>query len=423
MESIAKRWRVLSGSENWEGLLDPLDSDLRRYLIHYGSMIGAVYDSFITEPTSKYAGLSRYAKKNLFLETGLDKGYPFKYTVTKYFYTPSNKMGEAQGGYHVQSVRADAVLKESNWGGYVAVATDKGKEVLGRRDIMVVWRGTETRSEWIEDFNIAMVKPPIIFAQDNGSLVHRGWYKMYTSTNKDSQLNSKSAREQIREEVCRLLDVYKNEEVSITVTGHSLGSSLATLNAVDLAANPLNNSDNVLVTAILFASPKVGNESFKNAFSQLENLRALRVVNYGDRVPLVPFMSVEAGTILPLIPYKDVGVKFDIDASKSDYIKPKKLKILTWHCLMIYLHGIDGFQGPKGGFKPQGCFDIALVNKYGSMLKVEKCPVPSKWWAEKNKGMVQKDDGTWILDDHEADQKDDGTWILDDHEAEDVVYA
>nr|GMD83285.1 phospholipase A1-II 1-like [Ipomoea batatas] len=402
MESIAKRWRVLSGSENWEGLLDPLDSDLRRYLIHYGSMIGAVYDSFITEPTSKYAGLSRYAKKNLFQETGLDKGYPFKYTITKYFYTPSTMIGGAKRGYHVQSVRSDAVMKESNWGGYVAVATDKGKEVLGRRDIVVVWRGTETMSELNEDFRIAMVKPPIIFAEDNGSLVHHGWYEMYTSTIQDSQLNSKSVRDQVREEIGRLLDLYKDEEVSITVTGHSLGSSLATLNAIDLAANPLNNTDNVLVTAIMFACPKVGNESFKNAFSQLKNLRALRVVNQHDLVPKLPLWAFEAGTIF-LKSYIDVGVQFDINASKSDYVTPDKLNMFMWHGLMMYLHGIDGFQGPQGGFKPQGCFDIPQVNKYVGVLKVEKCQVPTEWWVEKNKGMVQKDDGTWILNDHEGD--------------------
>lgn len=204
--------------------------------------------------------------------------------------------------------------------------------------------------------------------------------------------------------------MYKDEEVSITVTGHSLGSSMATLNAVDLAANPLSTTD-VLVTAFLYASPRVGNESFKNAFSQLKNLRALRVVNHGDLIPHVPVFAVKDGTFFfPFIFYSDVGVAFDINASKSDYVtKPDKSDLFAWHGLMIYLHGIDGFQGAQGGFRPQGYFDIPQVNKYGGKLKVEKCAVPSGWWVEKNKGMVQKDDGTWILDDHEPD--------------DDVVYA
>nr|GMD89507.1 phospholipase A1-II 1-like [Ipomoea batatas] len=180
---------------------------------------------------------------------------PFKYEVTKYFYAPSTIQFGATG-YNVRPVQRDAVLKESNWNGYVAVATDEGKVALGRRDILIAWRGTMRPSEWNENFTFWFVKAPLFFGQDSDPQVHKGWYDMYTTINQDSQLNQKSARDQIRGEVERLVELYKGEEISITVIGHSLGSSMATLNATDLAANPINNNKDILVTAFLYASPK-----------------------------------------------------------------------------------------------------------------------------------------------------------------------
>nr|GMD83267.1 phospholipase A1-II 4-like [Ipomoea batatas] len=178
MSGIADRWSVLSGSDNWEGLLEPLDSDLRRYLIHYGTMIEAARDAFIEDDASKNVGLPRYARRNLFQNTGLLKGNPFKYEVTKYFYATSEL----------------AIWKESDWIGYVAVATDEGKVALGRRDIVVVWRGTIRELEWIDDAIFLFVNAPLIFGQNSDPLVHEGWHYMYTTTtDKD---NGKSPRDQ-----------------------------------------------------------------------------------------------------------------------------------------------------------------------------------------------------------------------------------
>ena len=87
---ISEKWQILSGTTNWEGKLDPLDIDLRRYIIHYGEMAQATYDTFITEKKSKYAGASRFSKKDFFSKVGLGMAnHPYRYTVTKFIYATS----------------------------------------------------------------------------------------------------------------------------------------------------------------------------------------------------------------------------------------------------------------------------------------------------------------------------------------------
>jgi len=129
--------------------------------------------------------------------------------------------------------------------------------------------------------------------------------------------------------------VQNREETSISITGHSLGAALATINAIDIVSNCYNRS--CPVSAFVFGSPRVGNPDFQKAFDSAADLRLLRVHNSPDVVPKWPKLG-----------YSDVGTELMIDTGESPYLKAPG-NPLTWHDMESTCTGLQGLRGAVEG--------------------------------------------------------------------------
>ncbi|RWR88766.1 phospholipase A1-Igamma1, chloroplastic-like protein [Cinnamomum micranthum f. kanehirae] len=386
-EVIATKWREVHGSTNWDCLLDPLHPWLRREIIKYGEFAQATYDGFDFDALSEYCGSCRYNSNNLFKELGLEKN---GYKVSKYIYAMS----------HVDLPRwlershlLDKWSKDSNWMGYVAVSDDDESKRIGRRDIVVAWRGTMSPSEWLEDIQ-GKLEP----VGDGDVKVEHGFLSIYTSKSDSTRYNKSSASEQAMKEVKRLVTLYRErgEEVSLTITGHSLGGALALLNAYEAAAS----LPGIPVSVVTFGAPRVGNAAFKEKLQQLQ-VKTLRVVNKQDLVPRMPGIMFNEGLQKfevitgPLQSvYTHVGVELKLDSQASPYLK-HGFNLVGVHSLETYLHLVDGFFSATSSFRVDARRDVALVNKACGML-VGELRIPECWYQLSNKGLVCNSYGRWV---------------------------
>jgi hypothetical protein len=131
---LSEVWREIQGENNWEGLLDPMDSNLRKEIIRYGELAQACYDSFDFDPHSKYCGTCKYHPSHFFEK--LDMPDCSGYTISRYLYATSDIN---LPNFFQKSKISDVWSTHANWMGYIAVATDEQEiKRLGRRDIGTV---------------------------------------------------------------------------------------------------------------------------------------------------------------------------------------------------------------------------------------------------------------------------------------------
>ncbi|KAG6493766.1 hypothetical protein ZIOFF_048769 [Zingiber officinale] len=276
--SLSEAWREIQGEGDWVGMVEPLSPLLRDEIVRYGELVAACYRGFDLDPASARYLNCMYGKRSLLREVGLPES---GYVVTRYVYaTP-------------------AATGCSRWIGYVAVASDQAVRRLGRRDVLVCFRGTVTHAEWLANLMSALESARLDPTEPRPEVrVESGFLSLYTSDESGSRFNGGSCREQLLAEVSRLMGEYKEEEeVSVTLAGHSMGSALAVLLGYDLVELGLNRraGEQVPVTVYSYGGPRVGNAGFRRRCEEL-GLKVLRVANANDPVTKLPGMFLNEGS-------------------------------------------------------------------------------------------------------------------------------
>lgn len=149
-----------------------------------------------------------------------------------------------------------------------------GQGYVARRgdQIVISFRGSkgddevETILNVLADIDARRVEPVAVMPDVHGALAHEGFYREYQSF--QSAVRAATAA---------------SPGVQVFVTGHSLGSSIATHCAVDLAL-----AQDRPVTLICSGTPRVGNQVYADQALAAAGGAALRIVLNRDPVPRLP---------------------------------------------------------------------------------------------------------------------------------------
>uniref|UniRef100_A0ACD5WL95 Uncharacterized protein n=1 Tax=Avena sativa TaxID=4498 RepID=A0ACD5WL95_AVESA len=309
--SVAGMWRQVQGCDDWEGLLEhPV---LRSEVARYGELVDACYKAFDLDPASRRHHNCKYGKERMLEEVGMAGA---GYEVTKYIYAAPDVMT-------VPTMEA-STSGRGRWIGYLAVSTPEMTRRLGRRDVLVSFRGTVTPAEWLANL-MSSLEPARLDPCDPRPdvKVESGFLSLYTSADKTCRFGGAgSCREQLLREVSRLIHSGDSRsDTSVTLAGHSMGGALATLLAYDLAELGLNRA--APITVFSFGGPRVGNAAFKARCDQL-GVKALRVANVRDPITRMPgvFLNEATTGAAVLRPWREscythVGVELPLDDLSS----------------------------------------------------------------------------------------------------------
>jgi hypothetical protein len=197
-------------------------------------------------------------------------------------------------------------------------------------DVVVVIRGTAGIWEWIHDCEFLPVSCPFLAGAGR---TDDGFTAIYNSL----QLATSAAR--IVDALAAL--PFNHATNSLTICGHSLGGALATLLALDVAANT-NFKDPTIYT---YASPRTGDPLFVSTYNQAVP-NTYRIANRVDLVPKLPLPPLyeHAAGLYELNPVKLIPPTFLV-----------KCELACEHHMTSYLHLLSLLAG--GALQPldAGC--------------------------------------------------------------------
>ena len=182
--------------------------------------------------------------------------------------------------------RVKSEIEDRGWrylGAFPAKALNGQEQEFGfvaEKDgtVVVAFRGTRTQKEWQAD---SLMLQSAFSPMMGPGMVHTGFLQIYLSC---------------RDKILGLLRKAGSRK-KLVITGHSLGSGVAFLFALEAA---YLNKERVLfkdISVFAFAAPRTGDPAFVDAYNRLIP-RSFRVINHCDRIQNIPPKQFPAGRVI-----------------------------------------------------------------------------------------------------------------------------
>jgi hypothetical protein len=184
-------------------------------------------------------------------------------------------------------------------------------------DVAIAIRGTEGILEWIHDAEFDLVPCPFLVGAGH---TEDGFTDMYQSLRTGAQPDSPTVVNALAK------PAFPHPVTSVTICGHSLGGALATLLALDVAANTVFTDPAVYS----YGSPRTGDSLFASTYDQVVS-KSYRIANRLDIVPALP----------PPIDYEHVLNPYELNPIRLTPPPPKilvKSTVTCEHSLATYLY-------------------------------------------------------------------------------------